>query len=85
MRCYIYRSTRKQDAYVFLSARDNFSVLPPELAQSLGQLVFAMEIELTPERRLARESANVVIEHLERAGFHLQPPPPRFEIAIEPS
>ena len=33
-----------------------------------------MEIELTPERRLAREQAVVVMANLADRGFHLQRP-----------
>lgn len=73
--CYVYRSRRKADTYVYLRERDGFSVLPTELAQALGELVFVLQIELTPERKLAREQASVVIEHLAQRGFHLQLPP----------
>lgn len=76
MRCFIYKSSRKEGAYAFLRVRDDFAVLPPELAASLGRLTFTMEIELVPGRRLAREEASVVMEHLARQGFHLQLPPP---------
>jgi uncharacterized protein YcgL (UPF0745 family) len=75
MDCFVYKSLRKADTYVFLARRDGFEVLPPPLAQTLGKLVWVMDLELTPERRLAREDAAVVIDHLERRGFHLQLPP----------
>ena len=76
MRCFIYKSSRKEGAYVFLREREDFARLPAEVAASLGQLSFAMEIELRPDRKLAREDAAVVMEHLDRLGFHLQLPPP---------
>ncbi|MEO6688422.1 MAG: YcgL domain-containing protein [Dokdonella sp.] len=76
MRCFIYKSSRKDGAYVFLRERDDFTRLPREIVEPLGRLSFAMEMELTPERKLAREDAEVVMEHLDRLGFHLQLPPP---------
>jgi uncharacterized protein YcgL (UPF0745 family) len=77
MRCYIYKSQAKADTYVYLRERDAFHLLPPAVLEPLGALAFVMDIHLSPERRLARETATVVMEHLERAGFHLQLPPPR--------
>jgi uncharacterized protein YcgL (UPF0745 family) len=35
-----------------------------------------MELELTPERKLAREDARQVVANLEAHGYHLQSPPP---------
>lgn len=75
MRCYIYKSSRKDGVYVFLRERDDFAKLPPEIAQPLGRLPFSMELELFRDRQLARENAATVMEHLERLGFHLQLPP----------
>lgn len=76
MQCYVYRSERHADTYVYLRERDGFGVLPPALAERLGALEFALQFELTPGRRLAREDAAKVLTSLETAGFHLQLPPP---------
>lgn len=73
--CYVYKSRRKADTYVYLRERDDFSVLPPDLAQALGELSLVLQFELTPERKLAREEAGTVLEHLAARGFHLQLPP----------
>lgn len=73
--CYVYKSQRKPDTYVYLRERDGFAVLPKELADALGELAFVFELQLTPDRKLARESAPVVLEHLAARGFHLQLPP----------
>lgn len=72
---YVYKSLSKADTYVYLSRRDGFDVLPTEVAAALGSLSFVLEVELTPERKLAREQAAVVMEHLRGRGFHLQFPP----------
>jgi uncharacterized protein YcgL (UPF0745 family) len=76
MRCFIYKSSRQEGAYVFLRERDDFACLPSEIAERLGRLSLTMEIELAPERKLAREDAVIVMDHLKRLGFHLQLPPP---------
>ena len=76
MQCFVYKSLRKADTYVFLAKRDGFDVLPAPIAETLGKLVWVMDLDLTPERKLASEDAAVVIANVERRGFHLQLPPP---------
>jgi len=75
MQCFVYKSARKADTYVYLRARDDFAVLPPAIAEALGPFVFVMQLELNSERKLARESAPVVMANLQGCGFHLQLPP----------
>ena len=75
MQAYVYKSLRKDDSYVFLAARDDFTRLPEPVRQQLGRLQFVMELVLTPQRKLARAEAAVVMENLATRGFHLQVPP----------
>lgn len=74
MKCYVYRSTRRQDAYVFLPAEDAFDELPADLLRQLGRLEFALAVEITPERELARTDGATVLEAVNRQGFYLQMP-----------
>ena len=82
MQCFVYKSLRKADTYVFLREMDGFAVLPPPLVEHLGELAFVIEIELSPQRKLAREDVDVVMTNLVGQGFHLQLPPP-IEAATE--
>ena len=75
MQAYIYKSLRKADTYVYLSARDDFARLPESVRAQLGNLQFVLEVALTPERKLAREDVGVVRANLAARGFHLQLPP----------
>ena len=75
MQAYVYKSLRKADTYVYLSARDDFARLPEPLRTQLGKLQFVFELALTPERKLARKDAAVVHANLAARGFHLQFPP----------
>jgi uncharacterized protein len=75
MHCFIYKSSSKAGTYVFLRERDATQLLPRELALTLGELVFVMELELTPERRLARIDAATLRTALAERGFHIQLPP----------
>lgn len=75
MHAYVYKSLKKADTYVYLAARDDFARLPEPLRTQLGALQFALDLVLTPERKLAREDTAVVRENLALRGFHLQFPP----------
>jgi uncharacterized protein YcgL (UPF0745 family) len=75
MHAFVYRSGRKPDTYLYLRDKDAFAVVPDAVRVPLGELVFVLDVELTPERKLARADANVVRANLERLGFHLQQPP----------
>lgn len=75
MQAYVYKSQRKADTFVYLAARDDFGRLPEPLRTQLGELSFVLEVALTPERKLAREDADVVRTNLASRGFHIQFPP----------
>jgi uncharacterized protein len=75
MQCFIYKSSKKDELYLYLDRKDDFSQVPQTLLTSFGQPIFVMELELTPQRRLARESADKVLESLEQKGFFVQMPP----------
>ena len=49
--------------------------LPSGLKQLTGHLEKAMELELTPDRRLARADVTEVMFALSEKGFYLQMPP----------
>jgi uncharacterized protein len=76
MQAYVYKSQRKADTFVYLATRDDFTLLPEPLRTQLGELVFVLEVALTPERKLARGDAAVVRQNLAAHGFHIQFPPP---------
>ncbi len=75
MHCFIYKSLKKDELYLYLKQKDDFSELPKPLLDSLGKLTFVMDLELTPERKLAREDVRQVIASLEEKGFFIQMPP----------
>lgn len=79
MHCYVYKSSSKAKTYVFLRERDATQVLPRELASALGELEFVMDLELTPERRLARIDVATLRAALSERGFYIQLPPGEWQ------
>ncbi|MFK8067078.1 MAG: YcgL domain-containing protein [Gammaproteobacteria bacterium] len=73
--CWIYRSSRKEDMYLYLSKKDDLEEVPDDLQKSLGELVFVMQLELSEQRKLARANVSEVMKSLNSEGYYLQLPP----------
>jgi uncharacterized protein YcgL (UPF0745 family) len=73
--CWIYRSPRKEEIYLYLRAEDDFEAVPEALLSRFGTPEKVMELTLSPQRSLAREDVTQVMENLRSQGFHLQMPP----------
>jgi len=76
MKCTIYRSNKKDLTYLYMpSGVEDFDGVPEALLKIVQPLEQVMEIELTPEKKLASEDAKVVLEQLNEQGWFLQYPP----------
>lgn len=77
MLCFIYKSLKTDYLYLYVADKDDFSAVPRALLNTLGKMEFVMDLELNPERKLAREDTGKIIEDLKDKGFFLQLPPAR--------
>ena len=75
MKCTVLSSDNKDFAYIYLRDDYEFDDIPSALRQVFGTHSTIMTLELTPERKLAYEDVNVVIQNLRKTGYHLQMPP----------
>jgi uncharacterized protein YcgL (UPF0745 family) len=73
--CWIYRSSRKDEMYLYIANEDDFSCVPQALMAGFGRPLLVMDITLTEQRKLAREDVTLVMSNLRSQGFHLQMPP----------
>ena len=83
MQTYVYKSLRKENTYVYLRQRDDFEVIPEVVRAPLGELVFVLEVELSPQRKLAQADPAVVRANLAAHGFHLQFPPTLLDPMVD--
>jgi uncharacterized protein YcgL (UPF0745 family) len=83
MKCFIYKSLKKEYLYLYIDKKDDFSSVPELLFNSLGRLEFVMELELVPERNLAREDPGKVIQSLKDKGFFVQMPPSKVSAPLK--
>ncbi|MEJ2620657.1 MAG: YcgL domain-containing protein [Candidatus Thiodiazotropha sp.] len=75
MSCWIYRSPKKEEMYLYVAAEGDFSKVPEVLLKKFGSPEKVMELALNKNRKLAREEVSVVMQNLLTQGFHLQMPP----------
>ncbi len=71
----VYRSSRKDDMYLYVKVKDDFSSVPEELLKIFGQPDFAIQINLSKREKLARVDIREVQKKLEEDGYYLQMPP----------
>ena len=75
MKCSVVRSGLKDYTYIYLLAGHDFEDLPVALKNVFGEPEFVMNLDLGPERKLAYEDVNTVMQNLQEHGYHLQMPP----------
>ncbi len=75
MKCFVYKSTKKLDTYIYLDQKDKFNNVPDSLLKLFGKPQFALEFELTEDRKLAMVDAKQVVQSLQSQGYYLQMPP----------
>ncbi|NAW99894.1 MULTISPECIES: YcgL domain-containing protein [unclassified Vibrio] len=75
MLCSIYKSSKKEGTYLYISKKDDFSQVPDTLMAMFGKPTLVMVVKLEG-RTLAQVNIEKVKESLENEGFFLQLPPP---------
>ncbi len=73
--CTVYRSERHEGMYLYVASGCALAELPEALLQRFGTATAVMELELGPERTLARVDINSVRRALGETGYFLQLPP----------
>ncbi|GAA03646.1 YcgL domain-containing protein [Photobacterium leiognathi] len=75
MLCAIYKSLKKDNTYLYINKKDDFSDVPEALMTTFGKPQFVMVLKLDG-RKLALADVEKVKEALKTVGFYLQVPPP---------
>lgn len=75
MNCTVYRCSKQDEMYIYLRASLAPDTLPPALQARTGRLTRVMDLDLGPERKLARVDVVRVRAALESQGWFLQLPP----------
>lgn len=76
MFCVIYRSPMRDQTYLYVEKRDDFSRVPEALLKGFGKPKLAMVLTLEGRDKLANADINKVKQGLSEQGYYLQLPPP---------
>lgn len=73
--CDVYKSPKKEGAYLYVNRKEQFERVPELLLETFGKPELALILVLTEDKVLARVDAKQLIEALKDPGFYLQMPP----------
>ena len=76
MFCVIYRSPLRDQTYLYVEKKDDFSRMPQELLRGFGKPQLAMVLPLERTKKLANADIEKVKQALQDQGYYLQLPPP---------
>jgi uncharacterized protein YcgL (UPF0745 family) len=76
MLCTIYKSSKKQQTYLFVNNRGEFSDVPEALMKMFGTPTLVTVMNLAKKDKLALADIEKVKENLSEKGYYLQLPPP---------
>ena len=76
MLCVIYKSAKKEQTYLFVKTRDDFSSVPEPLMLTFGTPILVTLTNLATKRKLAFADLAKVKANLTEQGYYLQLPPP---------
>ncbi len=71
----VYRSSKKDEMYLYIENKDDFSVVPEALMKAFGKPEFALQLNLKKRAKLARVDIADVIRAISESGYFLQMPP----------
>lgn len=78
MQCFVYKSIKKLDTYIYIERKGDFTKIPEKLHKMLGSLEFVMNLELSEKRSLANANPEHVMQLLNDQGYYLQLPPAEY-------
>ncbi|MDY6815135.1 MAG: YcgL domain-containing protein [Pseudomonadota bacterium] len=79
----VFRSSRKEDTYVFVRRGQTWDELPEGLRGIFGAPIHSMDLLLTPDRKLARATGKQVLEAIGEKDFYLQMPEEQEGYVVE--
>lgn len=78
--CQVYRSSRKQEMYLYVEKARGLVDVPEVLMAQFGEPEPVMVIVLDDKRKLARADVTEVVAKIAEQGFYLQMPPTAAEL-----
>lgn len=80
MLCAIYKSAKKEQTYLFVKTRDDFTAVPEPLMITFGTPTLVTLTNLATKSKLAFADLEKVKVNLNVQGYYLQLPPPKEDL-----
>ncbi|MCL1077237.1 YcgL domain-containing protein [Parashewanella spongiae] len=77
MICAVYKSSLKEETYLFIEKKGQFDNVPEPLLAMFGTPQLLMLLPLSKREKLGIADINRVKEEILNKGFYLQIPPPK--------
>jgi uncharacterized protein YcgL (UPF0745 family) len=81
--CTIYKSTKKDETYLYVDHKNDLKGLPAMLLNTFGTPILVTKMILTSEKKLARAEVEKVISEVMEKGFYLQLPPKKEDYLLD--
>lgn len=72
MWCYIYRSPKRENSYLYVEKEQDFSLVPDVLKRAFGQPILVMKVLLDNKRKFVGGTAQEIEDKIKQDGFFLQ-------------
>lgn len=79
----IFRSSKKDEMYLYVEKQKGLKDVPEALMERFGKGISVMTMLIKPEQELARANAQDVMDSIKEKGFYLQMPPAREEYLLD--
>lgn len=80
MLCSVYKTAKKQETYLFINKRDDFSAVPEALMSTFGTPTLVTVFNLATKTKLGFADLDKVKLNLSEQGYYLQLPPPKEDM-----
>ncbi|WP_051678449.1 YcgL domain-containing protein [Thiomicrospira pelophila] len=74
-----FKSSKKNELYLFVPQENGLDKLPNELLVMFGEPEHVIDFELTTDRKMGREDSTEVLNGLKSRGYFIQMPPNEVE------
>lgn len=81
--CSIYKSSRKDEMYLYVNKTDLLKRVPDVLIEMFGKPNHLMDMPIKPGRKLARVDVEKMLAGIKEKGFYLQMPPPKEDYMLD--
>ncbi|MDO6561810.1 YcgL domain-containing protein [Amphritea sp. 1_MG-2023] len=81
--CSVYRSSKKDEMYLYVDKTEKLERVPDPLKEMFGAPIHVFDMLLTPDKALSRADAAQVLADIAEKGYFLQMPPPKDDYLLD--